>query len=433
MRSPGRAVPDQTLQDKDFAGQSEDMVTSAYAQTTDAAPTAVADLINLLMTVLTTLPVWLLVALALGAVGLLVLLVIMLRSRFNVKEAGESVAGPRRPQRAANLDDAVADAVDPINGHQADDRVAPDVDPVMETMADELSAHGVTGDDLDAGLRRFAGGLDDLLTRLQTLGDETADRSPLLHEAETAVRAGDVERGIDLLISAADAEANASTGAKNQSDSHGRAAAEARMIAADLLSAEKALGEAVTLYKRALDVVPEDEPELRVECLNRLGAVYVTEGAFDPAAQVFMDALSIMERHLGANHGDLTPLLNNLALAKDGAGETDEAEQIYQRALDLDERLKGPSHPDVAADLNNLGLLYKRAGRSGLALPLLRRSLKIKRDAYPEGHPSLVTGLRNLAAALRDEGDIEQAALLEREANILPPSRTHTDPESESA
>jgi len=429
-----------------FHRQSQIMVQAAYAQETDATPVGepdgmpegVAGIADVIIQGITTLPVWLVGAIALGLCAFLLFGIAALKGRIGEPLGGEPVTAPRRPA-AGSLADEAGPAHEDVESEPAEEPVdepAEDIEetePLVEAMAEEMADQGVLGEDLDQGLRRFADGLDGLKGRLSQLTKEHPHRSPLLKEAEAAVQEGDVAQGIELLVSAADAEANSSTGARNQSDSHGRAAAEARMIAADLLAAQKAFGEATTLYKRALSMVPEDEPELRVECLNRSGAVFVAEGAFEQAAQMFAEALSIMEGYLGPNHGELTPLMNNLALAKDGAGDLAEAEKLYQRALQLDERIKGPSDPDVAADLNNLGLLYKRAGRSAVALPLLRRALKIKRGAYPDGHPSLVTGLRNLAAALRDEGDVEEAAELEREANILPPAVAPQTPDVETA
>ncbi len=397
------------------------------------------------------LPDWLLATILAGVLGVVILIAGMARPRGGLNDRedfvfgerrGETPGGPPFDQEDRRPAPGVMDIIAGESGTRelpmrSESTAPPQPDreaferPVLAGLAESLEARGVTGADLDGRIRRFAADLPELEARLAGLKPERSDLEPLLQQARSALASGDLDHGVSLLVEAGEAESESFSGVRRKLDNHARAAAESRLLAGDFLLAQDAAGDAITLYKRALAEAPADETELRVECLNKLGAAQYAAQAYEAAAKTFEEALIIMEDALGETHPELTPVVNNLALAKDGAGDRQEAERLHRRALRSDERAKGPDHPDVAADLNNLALLYKRWGRLGAAESLLRRALSIKRGRFSQGDPALALGLRNLAAVLRERNKPEEAEELEREANLLTPS-THKN-KSETA
>jgi tetratricopeptide (TPR) repeat protein len=69
---------------------------------------------------------------------------------------------------------------------------------------------------------------------------------------------------------------------------------------------------------------------------------------------LYLRALAIRERSLGAEHPDVAASLDSLAEIQRDKGRFDEAEQLYKRALAIRENKLGPAHPEVARSLTNL-------------------------------------------------------------------------------
>ncbi|PIW26567.1 MAG: hypothetical protein COW30_14240 [Rhodospirillales bacterium CG15_BIG_FIL_POST_REV_8_21_14_020_66_15] len=368
-----------------------------------------------------TMPTWALAAAGAGALALVAVLVLGGRRL----RGGERLDRPEptlRAQSAAD-DSPTPPPMDPVP--------LPDT-PEIQGLADLLAARGLEGQARDGRLRSFAGELDDLRARLGTVSAGSAAAAKLLNEARGAIASGDIVRGTNLLVRAAEEEDT--TGHKHAwtADVHGRAAALTRLVAGDLMSARGDAEEAATLYGLAAEAAPDDDRELRVECLARLGALAHGREDYQAARRHFTAALDVLEAAQAGAHPDLGGILNNLGLACDLAGDARSAEQYYQRALTADEAAWGDDHLNVAAVLNNLGLHYRRRGKTQAAEPLFRRAVAIKEKRLMPGDASLALSQVNLAAALRALGREEDAQDLERKAGLPPPEPEAAETDSET-
>ena len=366
------------------------------------------------------MPAW---AVAAAGAGALALVVVLLLGRQRLAtdrvERGDPAIRPqaRMPERPEAVTEQEALVLDTL---AAD---APEVQGLAELLdAQEPGAPG-----RDARLKSFAGELDDLRRRLSLVEAGSAATARLLHEAREAIASGDLQAGTALLTRAAEEEDIAGNGLVRTATVHGRASALSRLVAADLLAAKGDRDAAAALYRKAADATPEEDPELKAECLCRLGAL--AHGAGDAAAarDAFYAALAALEDAGATDHPDLGGILNNLGLANDLLGDEDAAERCYQRALAADEAVHGDAHPNVAAVLNNLGLLYRRRGMAPAAEPLLRRAQAIKEAHLAPDDPGLKVTLANRAAALRALGKDAEAAALERRAGVAAPNAADTD------
>jgi tetratricopeptide (TPR) repeat protein len=387
----------------------------------DGVLNATADLWVPLVETVATMPTWVLAAAGAGALALI----------------GVLLFGGRRLRGGDRLD-----RPDPILRSQPTAADTPPVDvmapapmepaplpdtPEIQGLAEILADQGVDDQARDGRLRSFAGELDDLRARLGTVSAGSPAAAKLLHDARGAIASGDIARGTDLLIRAAEEEDT--TGHKHAwtAGIHGRAAALARLVAGDLLAARGDAEEATTLFRLAADAVPEDDMELRVECLGRLGALAHGREDYKAARKHFAAALDLLEKSGADGHPDLGGILNNLGLACDLAGDAKAAELHYQRALAADEATWGDNHLNVAAVVNNLGLYYRRRGKTQAAEPLFRRAVAIKEKHLMPGDASLALSQVNLAAALRALGREEDAQDLERRAGLPPPEPPETE------
>ncbi len=170
--------------------------------------------------------------------------------------------------------------------------------------------------------------------------------------------------------------------------------------------------EAKPLYMRALTInekqLGADHPDTATS-LNNLAYLYRAIGKYTEAEPLFMRALTINEKQLEADHPSTAASLNNLAGLYASMGKYPEAETLFLRALAINEKQLGASHPDTATSLNNLAGLYRTMGRYPEAEPLQMQALAIRKKQLGNGHPSTAASLNNLAGLYRTMGRYPEA------------------------
>lgn len=98
----------------------------------------------------------------------------------------------------------------------------------------------------------------------------------------------------------------------------------------------------------------------------------------------------------GDNYPNITENLNNLAKLYQSQGRYEEAETLFLQALELRKQLLGDKHPDVSSSLNGLAKLYDSQGKYEEAEPLFLQALAIAEQALGENHPATVKIRENL-------------------------------------
>ena len=167
---------------------------------------------------------------------------------------------------------------------------------------------------------------------------------------------------------------------------------------------------AVKYYSKAIELQQQlGLEEALAHSLNNLAALYDSQGRYEQAEPLYIQALEIYKRILGENHPDTASSLNNLALLYDSQGRYEQAEPLYIQALELTKRINGENHPDYARSLNNLALLYRSQGRYDEAEPLYIQALELYKQLLGVNHPFTATSLNNLALLYNSQGKYEQA------------------------
>ena len=169
--------------------------------------------------------------------------------------------------------------------------------------------------------------------------------------------------------------------------------------------------DAVTQFRRAADLRPDDGVSLRF-----LGTGLLSSGDYAAADPVLRRAVAIAERTKGLNDPETGASLNNLAQLLYDKGDYAAAEPLFRRALAIAEQSQGPDHPDTGTSLNNLASLLQAKGDYAAAEPLLRRALAIAEKAQGPDHPDTGISLNNLASLLQAKGDYAAAEPLLRRA-----------------
>jgi tetratricopeptide (TPR) repeat protein len=128
--------------------------------------------------------------------------------------------------------------------------------------------------------------------------------------------------------------------------------------------------------------------EIAALLLNRTGYYYNSQGRYEEAEPLYLDALAMMKRLLGEAHPDVATSLNNLAGLYESQGRYKEAEPLLLEALTMRKQLLGEAHPAVASSLFNLGALRYNQGRYSEAQTLLLQAQPIYLSQLGPDHPN---------------------------------------------
>ncbi|HEV8237740.1 MAG TPA: serine/threonine-protein kinase [Thermoanaerobaculia bacterium] len=178
---------------------------------------------------------------------------------------------------------------------------------------------------------------------------------------------------------------------------------------------DKARGNTITAREildagsRRINAELQDEPGMRATLMSTMGVVYKQLGLYDSAEPLLAKALAIREAKLGRDDAQSAGIVNEMAELQRLRGRYPEAEALHLKALAIRSRLLGRTHPDVADSLNELGLLRLNQGRYRQAEADLKEAARIWRGASDD---MVVHALSNLAVLYRDEGKLDQAAVL---------------------
>ena len=177
--------------------------------------------------------------------------------------------------------------------------------------------------------------------------------------------------------------------------------------------------EAEPLYLEALamrkQLLGEAHPDVATS-LNNLAGLYESQGRYEEAEPLFLEALAMYQQLLGEAHPAVATSLNNLAVLYGFQGRYEEAEPLFLEALAMQKQLLGKAHPDVASSLNNLAMLYKSQGRYEDAEPFYLKALAIRQQLLGKAHPDVAASLSNLAVLYISQGRYKDAQPLLQEA-----------------
>jgi len=98
-------------------------------------------------------------------------------------------------------------------------------------------------------------------------------------------------------------------------------------------------------------------------------------------------SLEVARSLLGEQHPAVATSLNNLAALYLSQGHYEQAEPLFIQALRIGIQTLGEAHPDVAVRLNNLALLYETVERYAEAEPLYLQAIAIFYQRLGEAHP----------------------------------------------
>jgi tetratricopeptide (TPR) repeat protein len=177
--------------------------------------------------------------------------------------------------------------------------------------------------------------------------------------------------------------------------------------------------EAIKLYLEAIEI---DKKTIGIEhpnyaiCLNNLAMVYNSQGKYDEAIKLYLEAIEIGKKTIGIEHPAYAIRLSNLALVYYSQGKYDEAIKLYLEAIEIDKKTIGIEHPEYAKHLNNLAGVYKSQGKYNEAIKLYLEAIEVDKKTIGIEHPDYAIRLNNLAGVYDSQGKYDEAIKLYLEA-----------------
>ena len=163
----------------------------------------------------------------------------------------------------------------------------------------------------------------------------------------------------------------------------------------------------------------ENHPEL-ADSYDWIAKAYIAMQAYDKAEEYFQKSRALRESVLGKEQAEVATsyyLLGDLAATRQ---ESEAALNYHQKALAIRKKSLGPNHPDVVQSLARLGALYEQKGDQKTAGLRYAEAVAIWRQGSPV-HPEAIAGALNfLAATALENGQLEAAIQLARQASVLP-------------
>ncbi|MBA3679787.1 MAG: CHAT domain-containing protein [Bacteroidetes bacterium] len=136
-----------------------------------------------------------------------------------------------------------------------------------------------------------------------------------------------------------------------------------------------------------------------------LANIYRFEKKYDDAEKLYLKAIEVKEKKLGA-HPDLAHLKKGLAQLYMEMGKNGEVEKLLQSAYDINKRKLGESNPATVSTQQELANFYRFNNNSAKALELMLKVTEKKKTIYGETHPNYIQALEDLALAQWENGKI---------------------------
>lgn len=137
---------------------------------------------------------------------------------------------------------------------------------------------------------------------------------------------------------------------------------------------------------------------------RELAYTYVLSGQHQKAGPLYKEAMTVLATKLGQEHPEMATSWYQIGELQETLGEYDKAVALYQKSLAIFEEKRGQEHPVLAGILDKLAALCMELEMEKEAVPLYERLVRIREKALRPTHPQLALSLNNLAESYRLQG-----------------------------
>jgi len=161
----------------------------------------------------------------------------------------------------------------------------------------------------------------------------------------------------------------------------------------------------VQLSREKKDMEPVDQALAQGE----LAYTYVLSGQHQKAGPLYKESMTTLAKILGQDHPQLATSWYQLGELQETLGEYDKAVALYKKSLQILEMKRGMDHPVLATILDKLAALCMELEMEKQAVPLYERLVRIREKVLRPTHPQLALSLNNLAESYRLQGQYAEA------------------------
>ena len=130
--------------------------------------------------------------------------------------------------------------------------------------------------------------------------------------------------------------------------------------------------------------------------MDIIGLVYLTEGRWTEAEQLFVQVMEIRKTKLGTDDRDTLTSMSNLASTYSNQGRWEEAEKLGLQVMETCKTKLGADHPNTLTSMGNLAHTWKSQGRAPDAIKLLEQCVQVQIRVLGAEHPDVTTALSTL-------------------------------------
>lgn len=149
--------------------------------------------------------------------------------------------------------------------------------------------------------------------------------------------------------------------------------------------------------------------------LYKVSSYAESQGQYDYAYEIGMDALSIRKKELGSEHRDTRASVYNLAIVLQRQGKYEVAEEMHRQTLALNQKTLGPEHPETVNSMYHLARVVYRQGKYEVAEEMHRHVLALDQKVLGHEHPNTLSAIYSLAVVLQRQGKYEVAEEMYRQ------------------
>jgi tetratricopeptide (TPR) repeat protein len=177
------------------------------------------------------------------------------------------------------------------------------------------------------------------------------------------------------------------------------------------------------------------EPAIQARLMDTLGTVYTGLGLYPQARPLLDQAVATRRRLPGIDPLELSGSLGHQGTVLELLAEYEAGEKAYREAIRLAAARPNDRQTQVelAASLYGLGMLLDHEGRPAEAEKNLRAALKLQQDMFGTADPAIARTMKDLARAVADNGDLNGAIPLMRQAVAMQRSLYRNQPHPDLA
>ncbi|CAF3389994.1 unnamed protein product [Rotaria socialis] len=157
--------------------------------------------------------------------------------------------------------------------------------------------------------------------------------------------------------------------------------------------------EAHDFYRKALTILLKhlsaDHPNI-ASCYNNIGLVYDNMNEYSKALSFYVKAYAIYEKAPPGDQKNLANCCSSIGLIYNSMDNYSKAFSFCKKAHDIFNKELPANHPLLATSYNNIGLVYANMKKYSEAFASYKRAVDIGQKVLPRDHPNLEVYKRNL-------------------------------------